>query len=80
MVMKYHYDRSYRGEHWPLVFLEGVCSRWASRILNGQDDAEQEIEALSELGIPPARVVKLHESMLLKRDAIREMASLFTKG
>lgn len=78
LVMKHHYDRNYRGEHWPLVLLEGVCASWADQILEGQTEINPEPEALSVLGIPPARAEKIREGIYDKLGSIREIASLFS--
>lgn len=80
LVMKYHYDRSYRGEHWPLVLLEGICTQWANQILYGQGEIDQETEALLALGAPPAGAEEVQKAMRNKLDAIKEIASSFSKG
>lgn len=80
LAMKYHYDRNYRGEHWPLVLLGGICAKWANQILYGQGEIDQETEALLALGTPPASAKKVQEEMRNKLDAIKEMASSFSKG
>ncbi|HUW25035.1 MAG TPA: HDOD domain-containing protein [Gallionella sp.] len=80
LVMKYHYDRSYRGEHWPLVLLESICAKWANQMLYGQEELDQETEVLLVLGTPPASAEKVREEMRNKLDAIKEMASSFSKG
>lgn len=80
LVMKYHYGRSYRGEHWPLVLLEAICASWANQILDGHAEIDPETEALSVLGIPAAKAEKVREEIGDKLEAIREMASLFSKN
>ena len=80
LVMKYHNDRSYHGEHWPLVLLEGICARWSNQMLNEQEELDQETEALLALGIPTDRAEKVREEMHDKLDAIKEMASSFGMG
>lgn len=80
LVMKYHYGRSYRGEHWPLVLLEAICASWANQILDGHAEIDPETEALSVLGIPPAKAEKVREEIGEKLESIREMASLFSKN
>lgn len=80
LVMKHHYDRSYRGEHWPLVLLEGICAKWANQILYGQGEADQETEALLALDISPDNAGKVMEEMRNKLDTIKESASGFSKG
>ena len=80
LVMKYHYDRSYRGEHWPLVLLEGICAKWGNQILYGQGEINPETEALLALGISPDKADKVREEMRNKLDAIKESASSFCRG
>ncbi len=81
LVMEYHYDPNYRGEHWPLVLLEGLCSRWANRIVDGSDDVgefEDEYDALATLGVAKPTIERLWARMREKLDGIRDVASLFT--
>lgn len=80
LVMKHHYDRDYRSEHWPLVLLQGVCARWAGQIADGAAEIDAELPALEALGIPAAKAGRVCGQMHEKLDAIREMAALFGKG
>lgn len=80
LVMEYHYDRTYRGEHWPLVLLEGLCARWASQIIDGHEDMDCEPDALLALGVSVSTIEKLWEKMRSKLDGVKEMAAVFTEG
>lgn len=80
LVMKHHYDRDYRSECWPLVLLEGICSRWANQITDGIEEIDAETPSLEALGIPLARAEKLWEQMRGKLESIQEMAALFGKA
>ena len=77
LVMEYHYDRDYRGEHWPLVLLEGLCARWANQIIDGRNDMDCEPDSLSALGVAQSAVEKLWEHMHGKLEGIRGIAALF---
>ncbi len=79
-AMESHYDSHYRGKDWPLALLEGLCARWANRILDGDDAIDFESESLAALGLPEAKVEVQWDKMRDKLDAIREMSSLFSKG
>ena len=52
LVMEHHYNPAYRGDHWPLVLLEGLAARWANQILDGHERLAPETEAARELGLP----------------------------
>lgn len=79
LVMEYHYDLSYRGKHWPLVLLEGLCARWVSQIIDEQDELSPETESLSALGLPKERVEVLWKKMRNQLTSIQEISSLFDK-
>jgi len=79
LAMKHHHDANYRGEHWPLVLLEGLCARWSQQIM-GEHEGVPELQTMAALGLTTPQVEKLWENMRGKRDAIQEMASLFSKG
>jgi len=80
LVMEYHYDRSYRGEHWPLVLLEGLCARWANQIIDDAERIDVEPESLAALGLSEAAIESLWTQMREKLDGIKEAASLFAAG
>ena len=79
LVMEYHYDLSYRGKHWPLVLLEGLCARWANQIIDGQDELSPEAGSLSALGLPKERVEAMWKQMRNRLKSIQEISSLFDK-
>lgn len=76
LVMEYHYDLSYRGKHWPLVLLEGLCARWVNQIIDGQDELSPETDSLSALGLPKERVDALCKQMKNRLKSIQEISSL----
>lgn len=80
LVMQYHYDREYRGAHWPLVLLEGVCSRWAGQLIDGAEEIDAEAPSMIALGIPLEKAEMLRGQMRDKVGAIQEIASLFGKN
>ena len=77
LVMEYHYDRNYRGKHWQLVLLEGLCASWASQIINGWDEPSPETESLAALGLPKERIDALWKQMKNRLKSIQEISSLF---
>ena len=77
LVMEYHYDRNYRGKHWQLVLLEGLCASWASQIINGWDEPSPETESLAALGLPEERIDALWKQMKGRLKSIQEVSSLF---
>lgn len=80
LVMEHHYDLSYRGKHWPLVLLEGLCARWVNQIIDGRDELSPETDSLSALGLPKERVEALWRQMRNRLEPIREISSLFSEG
>lgn len=80
LVMEYHYDGGYRGEHWPLVLLEGLCARWANRIIDGQEDIAGDVEAPTALGLPPASIERLLQQMRDKLAGVQDIARQFSNG
>jgi len=77
LVMEYHYDAGYRGEHWPLVLLEGLCARWANGIIDGQEHPAPDVEALAALGLPAEAVERLWQQMREKLAGVQDMARMF---
>lgn len=83
LVMEYHYERRYRGEHWPLVVLEGLCARWANQIVDGVDRIEYldgDAEALAALGLLNETTESLWMQMRDRLDGIKEIAAMFSAG
>ena len=80
LVMEHHYDLGYRGKHWPLVLLEGLCARWTNQIIDGQDELSPETDSLSALGLPKERVEALWKQMRNRLESIQEISSLFASG
>lgn len=77
LVMEYHYDGDYRGEHWPLVLIEGLCARWANRLIDGLEPPAGAAESLAALGLPAAAVAPLWDEMREKLAGVQDMARLF---
>lgn len=80
LVMEYHYERGYRGEHWPLVLLEGLCARWANSILDGKEQLDCEPETLAALGLSEAAISHLHAGTAEMLNGVEEIAAMFTAG
>lgn len=77
LVMEHHYDRSYRGDHWPLVLLEGICARWANQIIDETPDMDAEHESIAALGLTDATATALWLHIREKLDGIREVSAMF---
>ncbi len=80
LVMEYHYDRAYRGEHWPLVLLEGLCARWANQIVSGDLTLDFDAESSSPLGLSESAIERGWDRIRDKLDGVREVAALFSQG
>jgi HD-like signal output (HDOD) protein len=75
LVMEHHYNPAYRGDHWPLVLLEGLAARWANQILDGRETLGDEDEATRELGLSDAATGILAGEMRGEIDRVRAVAS-----
>ena len=80
LVIEHHGDSAYRGEHWPLVRLEGLCVDWAGQIVDGVDDLQADSEAAASLGLTTAVVERVWSRMQEKLAGIRDLAALFAPG
>lgn len=78
LVMEHHYDRDYRGEHWPLVLLEGLCARWANQIIDGVEQMDAEPAGVVALGLSEDIVENAWSQTREKLDGIRELAAMFS--
>lgn len=78
LVMEHHYNPAYRGDHWPLVLLEGLAARWANQIVDGYDTLTHEPEAMTILGLPAPAVADLWQRMSNELDRIRAIAAAFS--
>lgn len=80
LVMEHHYNPAYRGDHWPLVLLEGLAARWANQILDGRDEIAGEQESLAILGLAAPAIAELRERMGEQLDRVHAIAAAFTPG
>ncbi|WP_172600348.1 HDOD domain-containing protein [Sulfurivermis fontis] len=80
LVMQYHYDRSYRGEHWPLVLLSGACARCANQMVDGRPHTANEDATFTLFGITPARLEGVWQNTCQQLEAIREMCLILARA
>lgn len=80
LVMEHHYEDGYRGGYWSLVALEGLCARWANRIIDGHDAPEGDADVMAALGLDAEIVAQLWLRMRDKLAGVQEMARLFVQG
>lgn len=80
LVMEHHYNPAYRGDHWPLVLLEGLSARWANQILDGRERLDGEEESLVILGLAASAVAELRARMGEQLDRVHAIAAAFTPG
>lgn len=78
LVMEHHYNPGYRGDHWPLVLLEGLSARWANQILDGRDGLDDEEESLMILGLAAPAIADLRERMRDQLDRVHAIAVTFS--
>lgn len=79
LVMEHHYNPAYRGDHWPLVLMEGLASRWANRIIDGrEDDFAGEAAILELLGLGGPALADLRAYLGYQFDHIHAIAAAFT--
>lgn len=78
LVMEHHYDPAYRGDHWPLVVLEGLSARWANWIVDERDTPDYEPAAMTILGLAAPAVEDLWQRMRNELDRIRVIATAFS--
>lgn len=77
LVMEHHYNPAYRGDHWPLVLIEGLAARWANQIVDERDTLDHEPEAMTILGLAEPTVEDLWQRMRDQLDHIRVIATAF---
>lgn len=78
LVMEHHYNPAYRGDHWPLVLVEGLAARWANQIIDGFDTLRDEPEAMTLLGLSAPAVADLWRRMQAQLEHARAVAAAFT--
>jgi HD-like signal output (HDOD) protein len=78
LVMEHHYNPAYRGDHWPLVLMEGFASRWANRIIDARDDDfAGEAETLTLLGLAEPALADLRAYLGYQIDRVHAIAAAF---
>ena len=77
LVMEHHYDSAYRGDHWPLVLLQGLAARWANCVIGGKTCFEAEPEAMQALGLAAPALEDVWQDMRDQLDRIRAIAAAF---
>lgn len=80
LVMQHHYDRSYRGAHWPLVLLSGACARCANQMVSGGPHTANEEATFALFDIDPARLERAWQNTCRQLEAIREMCLVLTRA
>jgi HD-like signal output (HDOD) protein len=78
LVMEHHYNPAYRGDHWPLVLLEGLAARWANRIIDRQTELGPESEAVEILGLPSNTADNLYRDLQNQLDRVGVIAATFS--
>ncbi len=78
LVMEHHYNPAYRGDHWPLVLLEGLAARCANQVLDGRADLADEGETLRLLGLGAPTIAELHARMRDQCERVDAIAAAFT--
>jgi len=77
LVMEHHYNPAYRGDHWPLVLLEGLAARWANQVIDGTENLGDETETLSLLGLATDTPTHFSASMQMHLGPVRAFADSF---
>ncbi|MDP2107905.1 MAG: hypothetical protein Q8J67_02540, partial [Rhodocyclaceae bacterium] len=77
LVMDPHSDSAYRGDHWPLVLLQGLAARWANCVIGGKTCFEAEPEAMQALGLAAPALESVWQDMRGQLDRIRAIAAAF---
>lgn len=75
LVMEHHYNPAYRGDHWPLVLLEGLAARWANQIIEHQPELDRESAAVELLGLPANTADHLYHNLQSKLDQVGIIAA-----
>jgi HD-like signal output (HDOD) protein len=78
LVMEHHYNPAYRGDHWPLVLLEGLAARWANQIIDRQAELDQESAAVEILGLPANTAASLYRNLQSQLDQVGVIAATFS--
>lgn len=78
LVMEHRYDPGYRGDHWPLVVLQGLAARWANCIIDGKACFYAEPEAMQALGLTEPMIEIVWQEMSEQLDRIRSVAAAFS--
>jgi HD-like signal output (HDOD) protein len=78
LVMEHHYNPAYRGDHWPLVLLEGLSCQWADCITGGKTGLGEWIESVDALGLDEPAVEKAWQGMYDQLDRIRAVSAAFS--
>lgn len=80
LVMEHHYNTAYRGDHWPLVLLQGLAARWANCIIAGKACFYAEPEAMQSLGLTEPMIEIVWQEMSEQIDRIRSVAAAFSSA
>lgn len=78
LVMEHHYNPAYRGDHWPLVLLEGLAARWANQVIDRQSTLDPESDAVQTLGLPANTVDNLYRDLQRQIDQVGVIAATFS--
>ncbi|MDP1957605.1 MAG: hypothetical protein Q8J75_05465, partial [Rhodocyclaceae bacterium] len=77
LVMEHHYNPAYRGDHWPLVLLQGLAAHWANCVIGGKTCFEAEPEAMQALGLAAPTLEGVRQDMCDQLDRFRVIAASF---
>lgn len=73
-VLECHGERGYRGPHWVLAQLVGLCSRWAQAQTDGRPEPPVDGEALAELGLDGDDWERAVDDCRSHGDEVRQLA------
>ncbi len=80
LVMEHHYNPAYRGDHWPLVLLEGMAARWANQVIDGRDTLAPEPVIMELLGLTTGTMQQFAADMQIQLGHVRSFAETFAAG
>lgn len=80
LVMEHHYNAAYRGDHWPLVLLEGLAARWANLVIDGCDALAPEPVIMELLGLTSGTASRFAIDMQARIGHVRSFAETFTEA
>ncbi len=78
LVMEHRHNPAYRGDHWPLVLLEGLACQWADCITGGKTGFVEWVDSVDALGLDEPAVEQAWQGMYDQLDRIRAVSAAFS--